>query len=110
MGKRTAIVVTRSAAMPSSCRGRYRKVYVVVVPAEEAATFSAPVDARTRRITILWDSGPRSVGKTARSAYARAMLEAETMARDYNAERASHGRGGRPKRGTNARTENDVVA
>lgn len=70
--------------MPSSCRGTYKKVYVVVVPAEEAKTFSAPVDARNKRIRILWDSGPRNVGKTARCAFQIALGAANVIADQYN--------------------------
>lgn len=84
MAKRKAIVVTRSAHMPSSCRGTYKKIYVVEVPAEEAATFSAPVDRRTKRIKILWDSGPCNVGKTPRCAYQIALTEAKEIAAKHN--------------------------
>ena len=81
-----AIVVTKSASMPSSCKGHYRKVYVVDI-SPDAPTGYIPPQVRQggkHIISIVRDLGPHNVGKTNRCAFARAVKEAEQIANDYN--------------------------
>ena len=83
----TAIVVTRSAAMPASCWGRYRKVYVIDVDYWKAWDTWEPPQVRQGAkhvIRILWDSGPQSVGSTKRCGFARAVARAEQLASEFN--------------------------
>jgi hypothetical protein len=83
----TAIVVCRSAAMPSSCMGKYRKVYVVDVDYWKAWGDWEPPQVRSgaRHVRrIVWDSGPQGVGKTERSAFARALKRGQELAQEWN--------------------------
>ena len=83
----TAIVVTKSASMPSSCKGHYRKVYVVDLSPDAAALGYIPPQVRQggkHIISIVRDLGPHNVGKTDRCAFARAVKEAEQIASEYN--------------------------
>ena len=101
-----AIVVTKAAAMPQSCKGRYRRVAVVDVPywkAWEAFEFYGPphwltlpswqvpgwqpreISERCRDVyRVLWDLGPQSCGKTERYGYARAVARAREFAEQWN--------------------------
>jgi hypothetical protein len=80
------IVMTAAAHMPSSCRGRYRRVAVVEVMSYDLNHGNAPkrIDARDRRIFRVIDLGKHSVGKTERCAYARALKQAEALAYRLN--------------------------
>ena len=84
-------VLDKAAKMPSSCKwGGYRKVAVVeaAVPGECPVTIDAR-RADVARVVCVWDrlSGGRSDGT--RTAYARALAEAEKMAARLNDEAAS---------------------
>ena len=83
----TAIVVSKSASMPSSCRGIYRKIYVVDVDYWMTWNGWEPPQVRdgakhVRR--IIWDSGGQSVGKTARCAFQRALARGHEIAAAWN--------------------------
>jgi hypothetical protein len=82
-------VMTATAPMPSSCRGEYRRVAVVEVDTdmlhELGQSRPSKIDDRAKgmvRVAEMWERC--SVGKTARSAYARAMSEASEMAAELN--------------------------
>lgn len=78
-------VVTKAAKMPTSCRGRYRRVAVVET---ETADVPAMISDRARGVRrIVRDYGACSVGRTERCAYARAMADARDLAADLNAGR-----------------------
>lgn len=83
-----AIVVTRSASMPSSCKGHYRKVVVLEVPYWKAWQEGWEPRQATERdkdvYRVLWNLGPQSVGKTDRCAYRRAIAAAEKYAEAFN--------------------------
>ena len=77
------IVMTASAKMPSSCKGQYRRVAVVEA---EPGVVPAMISERAKglvRIVQTWEAC--SVGKTERSAFARAKAEADAMAARLNA-------------------------
>jgi len=80
------IVMTSSANMPSSCRGRYRNVAVVQLTQEATARNLLPsrIDARDKRIVRIAHLGHHSVGSTDRCAYAQAVKRAEAMAYERN--------------------------
>jgi hypothetical protein len=82
-------VMSSTAPMPSSCRGQYRRVAVVEVDTdalhELGQTRPSKIDDWAQgmvRVAEMWERC--SVGKTSRSAYARAMVEAEEMAAKLN--------------------------
>lgn len=75
------IVMTASAKMPSSSRGIYRRVAVV----ETDGTQPKMISERARgcvRIVETWERC--HVGKTERSAYARALKAATALAEELN--------------------------
>jgi hypothetical protein len=80
------IVMTAAAHMPSSCRGRYRRVAVVEVMSYDLNHGNAPkrIDARDRRIYRIIDLGKHNVGKTDRCAYARTLKHAHELAHRLN--------------------------
>lgn len=81
------IVMTASASMPSSCKGRYGKVAVVQLTQEYTAQGKRPkmISDRARGILrIVWQSGPQNMGSTERCGYARALAEARRYAEDLN--------------------------
>jgi hypothetical protein len=83
------IVMTACAKVRGKARrfGRYRHVAVCEV---EAGQCPAMISERARgMVRIITDSGPVSEGKTDRCAYACALREAQEMARELNAARAS---------------------
>ena len=74
------IVMDAAAAMPGSCKGRYRRVAVIEI---EAGFAGEPkmISERARgvaRIVATWER--LSDGRTERCAFSRALAEAETMA------------------------------
>ena len=78
------IVMTASAKMPSSSRGIYRRVAVVET---DGVTEPKMISQRARgcvRIVETWERC--HVGKTERSAYARALKAATALAADLNQE------------------------
>lgn len=82
------IIMSSSAKVAGKARqfGRYR--HVAVVEIEPGAT-PAMISERARGVRrIVWDSGAVSVGKTAKSAYARAQREAAELLAKLQAEAA----------------------
>ncbi|MDP2607242.1 MAG: hypothetical protein Q8S00_32295 [Deltaproteobacteria bacterium] len=78
------IVQTASAQMPGKCRGHYRRVAVLEVHYD--LTRVSQISDRARgcvRIVQTWER--LSVGRTMKSAYQRALVEAETLAGALNA-------------------------
>lgn len=79
------IVLTAAAKMPSSCWGRYRRVAVVEL--DGTGVKPAMISERAkgvRRIVKTWER--LHVGKTDRSAYIGAFMEATAKAAALNAE------------------------
>jgi len=77
------IVQTSSAKMPSSCRGRYGNVAVLEV--EDGVEHASMISERSKdvvQIVRFW--GPCSIGKTSRSAFSRAFIEATELAARLN--------------------------
>jgi len=82
------IVMTSSAKMPMSCKGRYGNVAVVELTEEYAAANKVPllISERARGVArIVWHSGPCNIGSTDRCAFARAMIDAKHDAEKLNA-------------------------
>jgi predicted secreted protein len=78
------IVQTASAKMPSSCRGKYIRVAVLEVDdGIERASMISRAARGVRRVVQTWERC--SVGKTARSASAQAIAEAQSLASELNA-------------------------
>ena len=81
------IVMTASAKMPSSCKGRYGKVAVVQLNQEYTAQGKRPkfIGERAKGVLrVVWQSGPQNMGKTERCGFARARAEAERYAHELN--------------------------
>jgi hypothetical protein len=80
------IVMTAAAHMPASCRGRYRKIAIVEL--REGAQDDPPtrIDSRDKRILQVIQMGNHHVGTSLRSAYIRALVDAEERCRRLNAE------------------------
>src|SRR5271155_1024935 len=75
------IVQTAAAQMPSSCKGRYRRVAVLEVL--EGVERASMISERARdviRVVATWEK--LNVGTTPRSAYGRALAEAEQFVED----------------------------
>ena len=82
MGK--YIVISSSAKMPSSCRGRYRRVGVVEL---EPGVEGPPtmLSSRSRQVKPVVETWERlNVGTTERCAYQRALREADALAHQLN--------------------------
>ena len=85
------IVMTSSASMPASCKGRYRNVALVKLTPEFAANeyaagqHPARIDARAKGVARILHQGAHHVGKTDRGAYQRALAEAERTVITLNA-------------------------
>jgi hypothetical protein len=84
-----AIVDSKAAGMPSSCKGHYRIVRVLDVAYDLAAQHQLgkwkPSSVRDKAVKrVIWDSGPQSVGKTARCGFQRALVRAHELAAAYN--------------------------
>jgi len=81
------IVMTSSAKMPASCKGRYGNVAVVQLTQEYTAKNARPVMISDRAkgvLRVVWRSGPRNVGLTERCGFQRALAEAERYAEMLN--------------------------
>src|SRR4249920_3537810 len=80
------IVMTSCAAMPSSCKGTYRRVAIVQLTQKYTARNLRPkmISARARGVVRLMDLGHHNVGKTPRAAYQRTLAEAEKRAYQLN--------------------------
>lgn len=81
------IVMTASAHMPQSCKGRYRKIALVELKSSwDARPYNQPkaIDSRNSKIARIIQMGNHSVGKTERCAYARVLKEAERRASELN--------------------------
>jgi hypothetical protein len=78
------IVQTAAASMPSSCKGRYRRVAILEV--EDAyANGVRMISTRAKgviRVVQTWEK--LNVGTTERGAYQRALREAETQCAQLN--------------------------
>jgi hypothetical protein len=83
------IVMTSSAKMPLSCWGKYRNVAVVQLNQEYTANNRMPkyISTHARGVLRVRHLGHHSVGVTARSAYAHALVRAEAFARELNSAR-----------------------
>ena len=82
MGK--YIVISSSAKMPSSCRGRYRRVGVVELEpgVEGPPTMLSSRSRQVKRVVETWER--LNVGTTERCAYQRALREADALAHQLN--------------------------
>lgn len=78
------IVKTASAKMPSSCKGNYRRVAVVeLLPGANNVSMISDRAVGCARIVRTWERC--NVGKTARSAFAVALAEANALCAQLNA-------------------------
>lgn len=86
-----AIVVHKSASMPASYKGKYRRVAVIEVNywlAWDADYQPAMMTTRCRDVLrVIHDYGPQSLGKTERCGFRRAMAAAQALADKYNSSR-----------------------
>lgn len=79
------VVMTSSAHMPSSCRGRYRNVALVLLSQYATARDIRPrIDERDKDIVRIAYKNHHSVGKTERCGYAVALKAAEAEAQRRN--------------------------
>jgi hypothetical protein len=81
------IVMTASAKMPSSCKGRYGKVAVVQLSQEYTAQGKRPkfIGERAKGVLrVVWESGPQNMGKTEKCGFQRALAAAERYAFELN--------------------------
>lgn len=81
------IVMTASAKMPSSCKGRYGKVAVVQLNQHYTAQGLRPkmISDRAKGILrIVWQSGPQNMGTTPKCGFQRALAEAHRYAEELN--------------------------
>lgn len=76
------IVMTAAAKMPSSCWGKYGRVAVVECAPGMVPKQINPNHKAVKRIVQLWDR--RRIGKTSRSAFQRALAEAEEYCEELN--------------------------
>jgi hypothetical protein len=73
------VVMTATAKMPASVRSRYRRVAVVETDLPEPE-LPARIDIRDSHVLQIVETWERcNVGMNVRSAYARALAEAEAM-------------------------------
>ena len=84
-----AIVMTAATTPSSSCKGKYRRVAVVIVDTailselnQERPAMIADRAKGVVEIAATWENC--SVGKTDRCAYAKALVEAEELAKKLN--------------------------
>lgn len=80
------IVMTSSAHMPSSCKGRYRNVAIVQLTQEYTAKGLIPkmISEHARGVLRVVRCTKHSVGKTEKCSYQRALKQAETDAQRMN--------------------------
>ncbi len=82
----TYIIMTASAKVSGKARQFGRYGHVAVVEVETPDTMPAMISERARGVVrIVWDSGACSIGKTEKSAFARAKAHATEMAATLNA-------------------------
>jgi hypothetical protein len=83
MSKTHYIVQTAAANMPNSCWGRYGRVAVLEVDSGLDSVSMISARARgCRRVVETWER--RHIGSTDRSAFFRALAEAEALAAELN--------------------------
>lgn len=84
MQKPRYIVMSATAKMPSSCWGRYRRVAVVELEPDFLGRpkFIGNHARGVVRVVATWEKCHQ--GTTRRSAYGRALAEAEELARELN--------------------------
>lgn len=76
------IVRDASAKMPTSCKGRYRRVAVMEV---ERGTIPRMISIRAKGVVRVVETWERlNVGRTDRCAFSRAMAEARALADSLN--------------------------
>jgi hypothetical protein len=79
------IVMTAAAKMPSTVRSPYRRVAVLEVDLPKGVAYPKMISDRAAgvvRVVRTWER--LNVGLTARSAYAKALIEAEALAARLN--------------------------
>lgn len=80
------IVMTASAKVSGKARQFGRYSHAAVVEVKSADTVPAMISDRAKGVVrVVWDSGACSVGKTDKSAFARAKAHAEQLAAQLNA-------------------------
>jgi len=83
-----AVVMTSSASMPSSCKGRYRNVRCVEISHWDLNVNGwdwRPASIRAKGVVrVLRDYGARSEGKTDRCAYRVTLKSAQEWCDAYN--------------------------
>ena len=84
----TWIVMTSSASMPASCKGRYRYIGLVKLTPDYAASgmFPLMISDRAQGVAKVERLGPYHVGKTERGAYQKALKEATSLVAKRNRE------------------------
>jgi hypothetical protein len=80
------IVQTAAANMPAKCWGNYRRVAVLEVHADMEKAPMISDRAKGTRVVCTWEKC--NVGKAIRSAYAKALADAEELCNEMNAARA----------------------
>jgi hypothetical protein len=82
----TWIVMTSSASMPASCKGRYRVIGLVQLTDEYAASGQIPkmISDRAKGVAKVQRLGPYHVGETERGAYQKALAEANQLVERRN--------------------------
>ena len=79
------IVMTAAAQMPASCNYHYRRVAVVEI--DDSGIAPRFIGERARHLVRIVQTWERcNVGKNKRSAYTRALAEAELLCAELNAE------------------------
>lgn len=78
------IVQTATAKMPSTCKGRYRRVALIEV--EVGYTEVSMISPHARGVVRIVDTWERCHAGGIDTAYARALAEAKTMAAALNAQ------------------------
>jgi hypothetical protein len=80
------IVQTATAKMPSRCKGQYRRVAVIEV--KPGITEVAMISNHARGVVRVVETWERLHAQGVRTAYAKALVEAATMAALLNAQEA----------------------
>lgn len=87
------LVMTASAQMPASCKGRYRKIALIELTEAGANDYAkgwrpVRIDPRILGIKKIEKLGPYHVGQTDRGAYQKALAEATQLVERRNASKA----------------------
>jgi hypothetical protein len=86
------IVMTAAAKMPSSVRSQYRRIAVVQLRSK-ATPVPKMISTRARGVRRIVETWERlNVGKGVRSAYTKALAEAEALCAELNAEEVARRR------------------